>query len=54
MGYGVNERIEKQSAYEKENGKSKVKLTMKTSKKQPKNVSTIVTKKKDGYNGFNC
>ena len=42
MGYGVNERLEKQKAYEKANGKSKVKLVMKKSKKQPKNVSKIV------------
>ena len=42
MGYGLNERLKKQEAYEKANGKSKSKLVMKTSKKQPKNVSKIV------------
>ncbi len=42
MGFGTIEKIEKQKAYEKANGKSKVKLVMKKSKKQPKNVSVKV------------
>ena len=43
MGFGTLEKLEKQKAYEKANGKSKVKLTMKTSKKQPKNTCKIST-----------
>ena len=42
MRYGVDEKLKKQEGYEKANGKSKSKLVMKKSKKQPKNVSKIV------------
>ena len=42
MGFGTIEKLKKQEAYEKANGKSKSKLVMKKSKKQPKNVSKIV------------
>jgi len=45
MGFGTVEKLEKQAEFRNKNGKSKVKLTMKTSKKQPKNVTTLVTKK---------
>ena len=45
MGFGVNEKIEKQAKFEKGLGKSKAILKMKTSKKQPKNVSKIVKRK---------
>ena len=46
MGFGTIEKLENQAKYNKKNGKSKVKLTMKTSKKQPKNVTVLVEKKK--------
>ncbi len=43
MGFGVNERLDKQAKYEKTKGKSKVKLVMKKAKKQPKNISKVST-----------
>jgi hypothetical protein len=42
MGFGVNEKLDKQAKYRKKNGKSKVKVIMKQPKgKQPANVSKI-------------
>jgi len=43
MGFGTVEKLEKQAEFRKKNGKSKAKLVMKTSKKQPKNVCKITT-----------
>ena len=48
MGFGTIEKLTKQTKYEKKNGKSKVKITMKRPRgKQPANTSKIVSKDKE-------